>query len=232
MITIRKSEERGHFNYDWLETYHTFSFGDYEDPRFHGFRALRVINEDRVQPGQGFPPHSHQNMEIITYLLSGALEHKDSLGNRFVISPGEIQRMTAGSGITHSETNASDKEEVHLLQIWILPNKKGLKPGYEQKKFPLSDWVNQLKPIVSPDGRDGSLKIHQDAAVYGGKMNGNIKVSYALKKGRHAWIQVSRGKLEINGHTLEQGDGAAVSDESQIIFQSNQGAELLLFDLA
>lgn len=233
MITIRPSKERGYFNHGWLETYHSFSFADYFDPRFMGFRALRVINEDRVAPGQGFPTHGHKDMEIITYVLSGGLQHNDSLGTGSVIRPGDGQRMTAGRGIRHSEFNASQAEAVHLLQIWILPEKAGLQPGYEQKEFPREEKLGKLRLIASPDMSDGSVLIHQDVRLYVSILPPGGKVEHQLAPERHAWVQIARGSAKLNGKDLQQGDGAAVSAESTLTLQANdEEAEVLLFDLA
>ena len=231
MMTIRKSEDRGHFGHGWLDTYHTFSFDQYYDPAHMHWRSLRVINEDRVAPGQGFPAHSHRDMEIITYILEGALEHRDSMGNGSVIRPGDVQRMTAGSGVSHSEFNPSQSEAVHLLQIWILPNARNLTPGYEEKQFPESDRRGVLRLIASEDGGEGSVKIHQDARVYASILDDGQSVEYALEQDRYAWLQVARGGVELNELELGQGDGAAISQESLTIV-ANDRTELLLFDLA
>jgi quercetin 2,3-dioxygenase len=232
MITIRKAAERGHFDFGWLDTYHTFSFGDYYDPEFMGFRSLRVINEDRVAPRTGFPTHGHRDMEIITYILEGALEHRDSMGNGSVIRPGEVQRMTAGTGVTHSEANSSETEQVHLLQIWILPGTRGLKPGYEQKTFTDDEKRNRLRLVASADGRDGSVTINQDASIYGSVLDAGHEVIHQLTPNRNAWVQVARGKIAINGNDLNQGDGTAISDEPAIAIVASEPVELLLFDLA
>ena len=232
MITIRKSEDRGHFNLGWLDTYHTFSFDQYYDPNHMGFRSLRVINEDRVQPGHGFPTHSHRDMEIVTYILEGALQHQDSMGNGSIIRPGDVQRMTAGTGVAHSESNPSQTEPVHLLQIWILPHKRGLKPDYEQKAFSDEDRRAVLRLIASEDGRDGSVRIHQDANVYGSLLEIGQEVVHQLAPNRHAWIQVARGAIAVNGEKLNESDGAAISDESNLIIVGRESAEALLFDLA
>src|SRR5437588_4611130 len=213
MITIRKSEERGHFDFGWLDTYHTFSFDRYYDPAHMGFRSLRVINEDRVQPGHGFPTHSHRDMEIITYILEGALEHRDSMENGSVIRPGDVQRMTAGTGVQHSEFNPSTTDAVHLLQIWILPNARSLTPSYEEKNFPESERRGKLRLIASEAGRDGSVKIHQDARVYAANLDAKQSVEYALDENRYAWLQVAGGALRLNNLELKQGDGAAVTGE-------------------
>ncbi len=234
MITIRPSEERGSFNHGWLETHHTFSFADYYDPNFMGFRALRVINEDTVQPGRGFGTHPHRDMEIITYVLDGALEHRDSLGTGSIIRPGDGQRMSAGTGIRHSEQNPSKTDPVHLLQIWILPNQLGIKPGYEQKSFPSEEKRGRLRVLASPDGREGSVTIHQDASLYSSILSAGQAVEHNLAPGRHGWLQVARGTVKLNGKELHQGDGAAVSDEQKLTISGSgkEDAEILLFDLA
>jgi redox-sensitive bicupin YhaK (pirin superfamily) len=232
MITVRKSEERGHFDFGWLDTYHSFSFDQYYDPAHTHFRSLRVINEDRVQPGQGFPTHSHRDMEIITYILSGALEHRDSMGNGSVIRPGDVQRMTAGTGVSHSEFNPSKTESVHLLQIWVLPERRNLPPGYEQKTFTDEERRGTLRLIASSDGREGSVAINQDADVYAGILNANQKIDYRLEENRHAWLQIARGTIELNQTEMIQGDGAAVSGENNLRIIAHDQAELLLFDLA
>jgi redox-sensitive bicupin YhaK (pirin superfamily) len=231
MIRIRKANERGHFNFGWLDTYHTFSFGDYYDPSFMGFSSLRVINEDFVHAGRGFPTHSHRDMEIITYILEGALQHKDSMGTGSVIRPGDVQRMTAGTGVSHSESNPSTKDSVHLLQIWIMPNELGLKPSYEQKVFSEEQKRGKLCLIASETGRDGSVKVHQDTNVYAAILDEDQTVSHQFSPGRHAWLQVARGAISLNGDTLNQGDGAAISDLSKIDVLGRQRAEILLFDL-
>ena len=232
MITIRKSEERGHFDFGWLDTYHTFSFDRYYDPAHMGFRSLRVINEDRVQPGHGFPTHSHRDMEIITYILEGGLEHKDSMGNGSVIQPGDVQRMTAGTGVAHSEKNPSNDELVHLLQIWILPSRQGLPPGYEQVSYRPEALKGKLRLIASPDGGDGSVTIHQDAPVFATILEPNMSVTHQPGPDRYTWVQVARGTLKLNDNYLKQGDGAAVSDESSLTLVGTEPAEVLLFDLA
>ena len=231
MITLRRSEERGGGNHGWLNTKHSFSFSDYYDPKFMGFRSLRVINEDWVQPGHGFPTHPHRDMEIITYVLEGALEHKDSLGTGSVIRPGDGQRMSAGTGIRHSEANPSQKESVHLLQIWITPDKQGHKPGYEQKEFRADEKRGKLRLLASPDGRDGSVTIHQDAKLYVSLLEPGEAVEHKLESGRHAWLQVAKGAVELNGKPLHPGDGAAISDELQLRIKATDSAEILLFDL-
>lgn len=232
MINIRKAKGRGHFNFGWLDTNHTFSFGDYYDPRFMGFRGLRVINEDRVQPGRGFPRHPHRDMEIISYVLEGSLEHKDSMGTGSVIRPGEVQRMSAGWGVTHSEFNHSKDEPVHFLQIWITPREQGIRPGYEQKAYAPEEKLGRLRLIASPDGRDDSVKIHQDTLLYATLLEPGQEVSHELGASRHAWVQVARGAVLVNGQLLEQGDGAALSDERAVTIVGQSPAEVLLFDLA
>jgi redox-sensitive bicupin YhaK (pirin superfamily) len=232
MITIRKAKDRGHFDFGWLDTYHTFAFGDYYDPEFMGFRSLRVINEDRVAPQTGFPTHGHRDMEIITYVLEGSLNHRDSMGNGSAIRPGEVQRMTAGSGVRHSEQNSSNTDAVHLLQIWILPNARNLKPGYEQKSFSDDEKRGRLRLVAANDGRDGSVTINQDAAIYATVLEPGREVKHELAAGRNAWIQVARGAVAVNGHELNQGDGAAVTAESAITIAGREESEVLLFELA
>ena len=232
MITVRRSAERGLAEFGWLTSRHTFSFGSYHDPRHMGFRALRVINDDWIAPGAGFDPHGHRDMEIVTYVLEGALEHKDSLGTGSVIRPGEVQRMSAGTGITHSEYNHSPTEPVHLLQIWIVPETAGLPPGYEQRDFPAAERRGRLRLVASRDGRDGSVTIHQDAALYAAVLEAGEAVSHGAKPGRHAWLHVARGAVDLNGHALEEGDGAAASDEERIDIAAREDTEILLFDLA
>jgi redox-sensitive bicupin YhaK (pirin superfamily) len=232
MITIRKANDRGHARHGWLDSHHTFSFADYHDPDHMGFRTLRVINEDRVEPGQGFGTHPHRDMEIISYVLEGSLEHKDSMGTSSVIRPGEVQRMSAGTGVLHSEYNPSNSEPVHFLQIWISPERKNLKPGYEQKAFPEEARKNKLRLVASRDGRDGSLTIHQDAELYTSLLSKGGKVRHALPSGRFAWIQVTRGSVSLNGQALNAGDGASVGGEKVLELSSTGDAEVLLFDLA
>lgn len=232
MITVRKAEERGHANHGWLDTYHTFSFANYYDPKHMGFRALRVINEDRVNPTAGFGTHGHKDMEIITYVLDGALEHKDSIGTGSVIKPGEVQRMSAGTGIMHSEFNHSQTEPVHLLQIWILPDTKGLPPSYEQREFQVTKNPGNLQLVAAKDGREGAVTVHQDVELYAAVLEPNQQVSYALKPERHAWIQVARGGINLNGLSLKKGDGVAISDETNVVIEAMTDAEFLLFDLA
>ncbi|HXX32725.1 MAG TPA: pirin family protein [Myxococcaceae bacterium] len=232
MITIRRAEDRGHANHGWLDTRHTFSFADYDDPDQMGFRALRVINEDRVQPGQGFGTHAHRDMEILSYVLEGALAHKDSIGTGSTIRPGDVQRMSAGTGVAHSEFNASKTEPVHFLQIWIHPERPGIRPGYEQKTFPEAEKRGRLRLVASRDGRDGSLTIHQDAAVYAGLLDAGERAELPLGKGRHAWVQAARGEVELDGQRLTAGDGAAVSGESALRLEGVRQGEVLVFDLA
>ena len=232
MIQVRKATDRGHANHGWLDTYHTFSFSSYQDPKHMRFRALRVMNEDRVAPGQGFGTHPHNDMEIVTYVLEGALEHKDSMGNGEVLRPGEFQRMTAGTGITHSEFNPSQSEPVHLYQIWLYPEAKGLTPSYEQKRFDDASLHNRLKLVASRDAADGSLTIHQDARIYLSKLDAGQGVEHPLAEGRHAWLQVLRGNVRLNGETLNTSDGAAVSDEAGLQIVAVETAEVMLFDLA
>ena len=231
MITVRKRDERGKAELGWLSSRHSFSFDGYYDPRHMGFSDLRVINEDHVQPAKGFSSHPHRDMEIITYVLEGALKHKDSIGTGSVIRPGEVQRMSAGTGIVHSEFNHSSEEEVHLLQIWILPEKNGIEPGYEQKKFEDKDLQNQLHLVASRDGRNGSLTVHQDVNLYVSKMERDTKLKKSFDKDRKIWVQVARGKITLNGHTLEAGDGAAITNEDAIEFTAKEKSEFLVFDL-
>jgi redox-sensitive bicupin YhaK (pirin superfamily) len=232
MITIRCSEDRGHANHGWLDTYHTFSFASYHDPVHMRFRALRVMNEDWVAPGQGFGTHPHDNMEIVTYVLEGALEHRDSMGNGEVLRPGEFQRMSAGTGITHSEFNSSPDEPVHLYQIWLFPEKRGIEPSYEQKSFDAAERHNRLCLVASRDAADGSLLIHQDARIFLATLEDSAQLSHELAASRHAWLQVLRGNVNMNGHDLKAGDGAAVSDERRFTIQGRDDTEVMLFDLA
>jgi quercetin 2,3-dioxygenase len=232
MIQIRSRNDRGGGDHGWLKTQHTFSFGDYWDPKWMGFRSLRVINEDWVAPNNGFPTHPHRDMEIITYVLEGKLEHKDSLGTGSVILPGDGQRMTAGSGIRHSEFNPSKTDAVHLLQIWILPEKDALKPSYEQKSFPESQKRGKLRLIASRDASDGSVKINQDAQLYVSLLKPGEEVAHEFAAGRHGWLQVARGAVEVNGNKLAQGDGAAITSEKNLTIKGSEDAEVLLFDLA
>ena len=232
MITLRPGKERGHFDHGWLDTYHTFSFSQYHDPAHMGFRSLRVINEDRVEPGAGFPPHSHRDMEIITYVLAGGLAHKDSMGNASTIRPGNVQRMSAGTGVTHSEYNGSDTEPVHLLQIWILPQTRNLPPSYEEKVFSAADKQGRLRLVASQDARDGSARIHQDASVYASLLEPGQTVRHPLAAGRGAWIHLVSGAATVNGKLLTTGDGAAIEQEADVEIVATAATELLLFDLA
>jgi redox-sensitive bicupin YhaK (pirin superfamily) len=233
MITLRPSQERGNFDHGWLKTFHTFSFADYYDPKHVHFRALRVINEDWVEPGMGFGTHPHRDMEIITYVLEGELAHKDSMGNGTPIRPGEVQRMSAGTGVLHSEYNHSDEEAVHLLQIWIMPDKRGIQPSYEQKTFSDEEKRDRLRLIASPTGRDGSVTINADAEVYATLLDSGKSVRHELAGGRHAWIQVARGSVAVNGNTLSAGDGAGLSNEATVeLTASAPNTEVLMFDLA
>src|SRR5271157_1898485 len=232
MITIRRSNERGGGDYGWLNTRHTFSFSDYWDEKWMGFRSLRVINEDWVAPNSGFPTHPHRDMEIITYVLSGQLEHQDSLGTGSVILPGDGQRMTAGRGIRHSEFNPSTTDAVHLLQIWIQPEMAALAPSYEQKSFPEAEKRGKLRLIASRDANDGSVKINQDAKLYVSLLKPGEEVEHEFAAGRHGWLQVARGAVELNGKKLAQGDGAAISEEKKLSIKGTENAEVLLFDLA
>ena len=233
MLTLRKSEDRGAASFGWLDSKHTFSFGHYWDPRWESFRDLRVINEDWVQGGEGFPTHPHRDMEIVTYVLEGALEHRDSTGGGEVIRPHELQRMSAGTGITHSEFNHSKTDRVHLLQIWIIPEKRGLRPGYEQRTFPVEEKRGKLRLIASRDARDGSVTIHQDASIYATILAPGQAVAHPLAKGRHAWIQVARGGVSVDGEALTQGDGVGLSEEREVTIAASgeEEAEVLLFDL-
>jgi redox-sensitive bicupin YhaK (pirin superfamily) len=232
MINVRKSSDRGHFNHGWLDTYHTFSFGHYYDPKNMNFRALRVINEDVVAPGMGFPQHPHDNMEIITYILSGALAHKDTSGGSSTIKPGDVQHMTAGTGIEHSEFNPSKSEPVHLLQIWLKPEARNLEPRYDESHFDESSRRDQLRLVAARDSLDGAIKVHQDVKLYASLLSAGKSVTHTLAPGRHAWLQVARGGVSLNGQTLNAGDGAAVSDEGTLTILAKQDSELLLFDLA
>lgn len=232
MLTIRKAEERGHANHGWLNSYHTFSFANYYDPEHMGFRALRVINEDRVSPSGGFGTHGHKDMEIITYVLEGSLEHKDSIGTGSVIEPGEVQRMSAGTGIRHSEFNHSKTDSVHFLQIWLLPEKSGLEPSYEQQNFSPAKTPGKLILVGARDAREGAVTIHQDVDLYAAVLEPKQSISHTLKPQRHAWVQVARGEITLNGLTLDKGDGAAISDETDVVIEATTDAEILLFDLA
>lgn len=230
MLQVRKSADRGHADHSWLNTYHTFSFADYQDPAHMGFRSLRVINEDRVLPGMGFGTHGHRDMEIISYVLE-ALEHKDSMGNGEVLTPGEFQRISAGTGVRHSEFNPSATEPVHFYQIWLLPHSHGIQPSYEQKFFDENERLGQMRIVASPDGAEGSLTIHQDANVYLSTLNHADSVNHAILAGRHAWLQVLRGSVRVNGELLNTSDGLAVSDERSLTIVGEQSAEVMLFDL-
>jgi redox-sensitive bicupin YhaK (pirin superfamily) len=232
MITIRKSDERGRANHGWLDTHFTFSFADYFDPEHGQFRTLRVMNDDRVAGGGGFPMHPHRDMEIVTYVLEGALEHRDSMGNGSVIKPGDLQYMSAGTGVTHSEFNASKTEPVHLYQIWMMPDKRGHKPVYDQKNFSEAEKRGKLRLLASPDGREGSVKIRQDNDLYATVLGAGDSVNHALKPERHAYVQVARGSVHLNGKPLETGDGAAISAEDSVELTGIQEAEVLIFDLA
>lgn len=232
MLMFRPSEARGHASFGWLDSRHSFSFGRYFDPDHMGFGALRVINEDKVAPGAGFDTHDHQDMEIITYVLEGGVEHKDSLGTGSVVRPGDVQRMTAGTGIQHSEFNASSTEPVHFLQIWIEPERKRLEPGYEQKTFPANDRRGTLKLVGSRDGRDGSLTIHQDVDLYSTNLATGDGVTHEIRSGRKVWIQVARGTIQANDQPLYAGDGLGLSDEGTLVFTATDDAEVLLFDLS
>ena len=230
MMTIRKSEERGQARFDWLDSKHTFSFGDYHDPQHMGFRSLRVINDDTIAPGGGFGTHPHRDMEIITVVFDGALAHKDSMGSAEVLRPGEVQRMSAGTGIQHSEYNHSSTEPVHLLQLWIVPDQKGATPRYEQKRF--DDTQDRLRLVISRDGREGSLDIHQDADLYLARLSAGAKARHPIAASRHAWVQVASGQIELNGTRLNAGDGAALSGESALNILAKDASEVLVFDLA
>jgi redox-sensitive bicupin YhaK (pirin superfamily) len=232
MIQVRKAADRGHADHGWLNTWHTFSFSSYRDPKQMGFRALRVMNEDFVKPDNGFGTHPHQDMEIVTYVLEGALEHRDSMGNGEVLRPGEFQRMSAGTGITHSEFNPSKTEPVHLYQIWLFPARRGISPSYEQKRFAPEEMKNRLRVVAAPDAADGALTIHQDARIYLGTLDATQSLLQPVPTGRHAWLQVLRGSVDLNGVTLEVSDGAAISDESQLSITARTDAEVMLFDLA
>jgi hypothetical protein len=232
MITIRPAAQRGHADHGWLDSYHTFSFSNYYDPDHMGFRSLRVINEDRVQGGQGFGAHPHRDMEIISYVIDGALSHRDSMGTGSVIKPGDVQRMSAGSGVTHSELNASKTELVHFLQIWLIPSERGIKPSYEQKTFSKAEKQGQLRLVASPDGRDGSVTIHTNAALYAGIFEGGQASELTIAPGRHAWVQVVRGNVRVNGSDLKAGDGVALSDEPAVRIEGVNQGEILVFDLA
>ena len=231
MITRRPAAERGHARFDWLDSWHSFSFGHYHDDRHMGFGPLRVINEDVVAPGTGFDMHGHRDMEILTYVLEGALEHKDSIGTGAVIRPGEVQRMSAGTGIRHSEFNPSPDAPVHLLQIWIMPERNGLAPGYEQREYPLGE-KDRLHLVASGDGREGSLTIQQDADLYAGRLSAGAMIERRLRPGRLGWLQLARGTATLNGVSLATGDGAAIKDEPALAIRADADAEMLFFDMA
>lgn len=233
MITLRPANERGAVNFGWLDSKHSFSFGNYYDPNHMGFASLRVINEDKVQPGKGFGTHAHKDMEIISYVLSGALEHKDNIGNGSIIRPGEVQRMSAGTGILHSEYNPSDNQPVHFLQIWVLPEQKGIQPGYEQKFFADAQKSGKLRLLGSQDGREGSVTIHQDIDLYATALGQGKQVSYSIAKQRKLWIQVAKGAINLNDNSLTAGDGAAIADEEMITLKATaDDTEVLVFDMA
>ena len=232
MLNIRPSQERGHANHGWLDSYHTFSFADYVDPEHVHYSVLRVINEDRVAPGAGFPTHGHRDMEIVSYVLEGGLEHKDSMGNGSVIRPGDVQRMSAGTGVRHSEFNASASEPVHFLQIWILPERAGLAPGYEQRAFPDAEKGGRLRLVASRDGAEGSLTVHQDARILATLLAPGEEVRHPLAPGRHTWVQVVSGEVEVEGERLSAGDGAAISSAPEVAIRGVRDAEVLLLDLA
>jgi redox-sensitive bicupin YhaK (pirin superfamily) len=232
VMQIRRAGDRGLADHGWLRSFHTFSFADYYDPNHMGFRALRVITEDRVQPGKGFGAHGHQDMEIISYVIEGELSHKDSMGNGSIIRPGDLQRMSAGTGVRHSEFNPSPTNLVHFLQIWILPDRRGHAPGYEQKSFPAAERDGRLRVVASPDGRDGSVTLHQDALLLAGTFGAGQKGRHELGAGRHAWLHVVRGAVEVNGTALEAGDAAAIDGAAPIELVGAAGGDVLLFDLS
>jgi quercetin 2,3-dioxygenase len=232
MITIRKASERGHANHGWLDSHHTFSFADYYDPKHMGFRALRVINDDRVEAGRGFGSHPHRDMEIISYVLEGALAHKDSMGTGATIRPGDVQRMSAGTGVVHSEFNASKADEVHFLQIWLMPTKRGIEPGYEQKTFTDEDKRGTLRLVASPDGEAGSIKIHTDARMYAGLFGAGERAQLELADKRGAWVHVARGNIKVNDQLLGEGDGLALEGERTLRVEGVDDAEVIVFDLA
>jgi quercetin 2,3-dioxygenase len=232
MFRIRRSADRGYYDHGWLKTHHTFSFSSYYDPKHVNFRSLRVMNEDFVAPGQGFGEHGHKDMEIVTYVLEGALQHKDSLGNGEVLRPGEFQRMTAGKGIRHSEFNPSANEAVHLYQIWLLPERPGLTPSYEQRAFDASERQDRFRVVASPDARDGSLQIHQDATIHLATLSSGTTLAHEFASSRHGWLQVLRGQIKAGGEDLVAGDGLAISEEPRIDITATGPAEVMLFDLA
>ncbi len=232
VITLRRAHERGHFDHGWLDTWHTFSFADYHDPRHMGFRDLRVLNDDRVQGGHGFPPHGHRDMEIVTYVLEGALEHRDNMGNGSVIVPGDVQRMSAGTGVVHSEFNPSPREPVHFLQIWIVPRAHALAPGYEQQRFADDRLRDRLCLVAAPSSADGAVTIHQDVAVYASRLSAGAQVSHAFERGRFGWVHVAHGAVRLNGAAMTAGDGAAIADVATMTVEASDSAEVLVFDLA
>ena len=232
MITVRKSEDRGRFDHGWLDTRHTFSFAGYQDPKHMGFRALRVMNEDRVAPGQGFGTHGHRDMEIVSYVLDGALEHRDSMGNGSVLQRGMLQRMSAGTGVMHSEFNHSPEAPVHFYQIWLLPERANIEPGYEEKSYANGEKRNRLQLVAARDGRENALRVHQDVELYLGELEDGREVRHKLRPDRHAWLQVLRGAVTLNGVALAAGDGTAVSDEAELVIAASSAAEVMLFDLA
>jgi quercetin 2,3-dioxygenase len=232
MIEIRKGGDRGYADHGWLRSYHTFSFADYQDPEHMGFGPLRVINEDRIRPGTGFGTHGHRDMEIISYVLEGALAHKDNMGNGSAIVPGDVQRMSAGKGVLHSEFNHSKDDVTHFLQIWIEPNVIGIPPSYEQKHFDAASKRGRLRLVASPDGREGSVTVHQDACLYSALLDGADRVAYGVAPGRRAYVHVARGKLSVNGQPLEAGDALKATDTAEIVLEKAGNAEILLFDLA
>ena len=232
MLSIRRADERGHANHGWLDSFHTFSFADYYDPAHMGFRNLRVINDDRLAGGGGFGTHPHRDMEIITYVLDGAVQHKDSMGNGSVIRPGDVQRMSAGTGVRHSESNDSKQDELRLLQIWIMPAKQGIEPGYEQKMFEPSEKQGHLRLVASPTGENGSVTLHADAKLYAALLGAGDRVEHVVPQGRHAWVQVARGKVRVDGHELGEGDGAYTSTPGALMLDHGEAAEVLIFDLA
>lgn len=231
MLTQRLADSRGHAEHGWLDSHHTFSFADYYDPAHMGFRNLRVINEDRVEPGRGFGTHPHRDMEILSYVLEGGLEHRDSMGTGSVIRPGDVQVMSAGTGVSHSEFNASHTEPVHFLQIWLLPERRGLKPGYQQRSFGAADKDGRLRLVASPDGRDDSVTIHTDASIYAGVFAAGQRAEHPLASGRHAWVHVARGTVRVNGHDLKAGDALALSNEPTVTVEGTSSGEVLVFDL-
>ncbi|XHX79023.1 MAG: pirin family protein [Stenomitos frigidus ULC029] len=232
MLTVRKAEDRGHANHGWLDSYHSFSFANYYDPQHMGFRSLRVINEDAIAPAKGFPTHPHRDMEIITYVVSGAVAHKDSIGNTEKVGAGGVQRFSAGTGITHSEFNPSSTEGLHLLQIWLLPEQQGITPSYEQKEFSVATKRRQWRAIANHEATDGAVKLHQDAAIYATILEPGEQLTYTLPADRHAWVQIVQGAVMLNGTILDKGDAAAISNETRLAFAASTDAEILLFDLA